>query len=155
MLGCRCVLAWYQDNARHFAGVGVFCAGSFVYSVAFIRLAATNPYDGQETVRTVLEAFLLCSGCVLVIAFMALWMEEEDSGMHGGHDTRTQHAYIVEHMAYLVHLLFTTVFFLYHSPDPSKGMHDDNCEEYQDEVPMVCRPLIFQERLPVIMETGV
>ena len=132
----------------------MFCAGSFVYSVAFIRLAATNPYDGHESVRTVLEAFLLCSGGVLVITFMALWMEEEDSGMHSGHDTRTQHAYIVEHMAYLVHLLFYTVFFLYHSPDPCKNTNDDSDREYdRDDVPMVCRPLIFQERLPVIMET--
>ncbi len=148
------MLAWYQDNMRHFAGVGVFCAGSFVYSVAFIRLAATNPYDGHESVRTVLEAFLLCSGGVLVITFMALWMEEEDSGMHSGHDTRTQHAYIVEHMAYLVHLLFYTVFFLYHSPDPCKNTNNDSDREYdRDDVPMVCRPLIFQERLPVIMET--
>lgn len=175
------VLIMHHDNVGHFSGVGVFCAGSFLYSIALVRLAATNPNDKAELerVRTVLESFLILAVVVLVIAFVALWMEEQDAAE--AHDAHVRQAYIVEHCAYLAHLVFYIVFFLYHSPDPTRspkayhhsqyyfeesGMEMDeesssgpgdsnhNTNKQGGGVPMQCRPLIFnpKERLPVILE---
>lgn len=149
------VLAIRRDTSGHFLGVGLFCIGSFVYSTAFIRLAATHARDAtRELVRTVLEAFLLMSTIALFISFVALWVIEEHRSTR-----EASQGYIVEHAAYLTHLLFYTVFFLYHSPDPEKvycsNRGADRSDYDEDEVPMVCRPLIFTQRLPVIMETVV
>ncbi len=149
----------YHDNTRHFIGVGFFCLGSVVYSLAFVRLAATTE-ERLEMVHAVMEAFLLLSVAALVVSFVSLWAEEERDGKHSGglNSRQVQNAYIVEHTAYIVHLVFYASFFLYHTPDIEKipGRHVG--EGYEDPdaelegMPMVCHPLIFQERLPVIME---
>ena len=152
------------DNARHFTGVGLFCAGSLTYSIAFLRVARRDERaDTTEHawVRDVLEWCLLGATVVLVIAFVTLWAQEETMGMHG--TDHVQNAYIVEHAAYLSHILFYAVFFYYHTPDPDKPAKNDKlAREYErdedrgaDGVPMVCRPLLmpYHERLPVIFET--
>jgi hypothetical protein len=153
------------DNARHFTGVGLFCAGSLTYSIAFLRVARRDERaDTTEHawVRDVLEWCLLGATVALVIAFVALWAQEETMGMHG--TDHVQNAYIVEHAAYLSHILFYAVFFYYHTPDLDKPAKNDKlAREYErdedrgaDGVPMVCRPLLIRcqnERLPVIFET--
>jgi hypothetical protein len=150
------------DNARHFTGVGLFCAGSLTYSIAFLRVARRDERaDTTEHawVRDVLEWCLLGATVALVIAFVALWAQEETMGMHG--TDHVQNAYIVEHAAYLAHLLFYAVFFYYHTPDPDKPVTCKGSEYEREEdrgadgVPMVCRPLLmpYHERLPVIFET--
>ena len=61
------------DNARHFTGVGLFCAGSLTYSIAFLRVARRDERaDTTEHawVRDVLEWCLLGATVVLVIAFV-------------------------------------------------------------------------------------
>jgi len=152
------VLATHREMVGHFVGVGMFTIGSFAYSMIFVRLAATHARDAEgELVRTVLEAFLLMSTLALFTSFVVLWVDGEIDDGHG----RNQ-AYVVEHAAYLTHLLFYTVFFLYHSPDPEKVYYSNQGGEsgYYGEtgrdVPMVCRPLILSPgcRLPVIMEVG-
>lgn len=132
--------------------------GSFLYSLAFVRLAATTE-DHLEMVHASMEGCLLLAVVVLVISFVTLWMEEDMAGDHkgGGAAGGIQHAYIVEHAAYIVQLVFYAGFFLYHTPDPRRLPGRFVGEEYDqgfecDGVAMVCRPLILQERLPVILE---
>ena len=146
------------DNARHFTGVGLFCAGSLTYSIAFLR-AARKDERAEAWVRDGLEWCLLGAVVVLVVAFVGLWAQEESQGLHG--TDRVQNAYIVEHAAYVAHLLFYAVFFYYHTPDPDKSVKFSSSaeyhhEEHEDGVAMVCRPLLMpysSERLPVIFET--
>jgi hypothetical protein len=151
----RCLLSVCEDDASHFSWVGVFCLGSLIYSLAFVRLAATTE-DRLEMVHAIMEGFLLLAVVILVIAFVSLWVEEERAGKHGGSGVQT--AYVVEHTAYTVQLLFYAGFFLYHTPDPFRvpgayvGEAYEDRDGERDGVPMVCRPLIFQERLPVILE---
>ena len=153
---------WYlvenKENFHHFIGVGVFCLGSFTYSLAFVRLAGTSE-DGKELLHAIMELFLLLGVVVLVVSFVLLWFEEENDGRHSSAGSyKTQTAYIVEHTAYVVHLVFYMLFFLYHSPDPNKRTDGGYIggEDYEADggVPMICRPLIFQERLPVIIEVA-
>ena len=130
-----------------------------MYSLAFVRLAATTE-ERLEMVHAIMEAFLLMSVAALVVSFVSLWAEEERDGKHdrGSSSSQVQNAYIVEHAAYIVHLLFYASFFLYHTPDIDNipgGHVGEGYEETDPDVegtPMVCRPLIFQERLPVILE---
>jgi hypothetical protein len=100
-----------------------------------------------------LEIFLFVSTVVLVIAFVAIWVMEETSGKHSlqhvGNDTssdNTQQAYIVEHAAYIVQLLFYMIFFLFHSPDPLKLPHVSGAYEgeayAQDHGGVAMRPLL-------------
>lgn len=153
------------DNARHFTGVGLFCAGSLTYSIAFLRAARKDERaEAHAWVRDGLEWCLLGAVVALVVAFVTLWAQEETQGLHG--TDRVQNAYIVEHAAYLAHLLFYAVFFYYHTPDPDKSVkckdggggnndYDREHDRGEDGVPMVCRPLLmpYHERLPVIFET--
>lgn len=151
------------DNTRHFTGVGLFCAGSLTYSIAFLRVARKDERADtmtHEWVRAALEWSLLGATVGLVVAFVTLWAQEETQGVHGTGEL--QNAYIVEHAAYLAHLLFYAVFFYYHTPDPDKPAKNDKlASEYggdehgEDGVAMVCRPLLmpYHERLPVIFET--
>lgn len=132
--------------------------GSFLYSLAFVRLAATTE-DQLEMLHASMEGCLLLAVVVLVISFVALWMEEDMAGDHKGGlaASEVQHAYIVEHAAYIVQLVFYAGFFLYHTPDPRRLPGRFVGEVYEQEferdgVAMVCRPLILQERLPVILE---
>lgn len=124
--------------------------GSFTYSLALVRLARTSK-DKKEKLHALLEAYLLFAVVGLVVSFVTIWAKEEDEGKHAptAPSNNVQHAYIVEHTAYMVHLVFSTLFFLYHSPDRTKYV--PNGKE-KNNVPMECRPLIFQERLPVIIE---
>ena len=148
------------DNARHFTGVGLFCAGSLTYSIAFLRAARKDERaEAHAWVRDGLEWCLLGAVVALVVAFVGLWAQEESQGLHG--TDRVQNAYIVEHAAYVAHLLFYAVFFYYHTPDPDKSVKFSSSaeyhhEEHEDGVAMVCRPLLMpysSERLPVIFET--
>lgn len=112
----------HKDNTEHFKGVFVFCLGSATYSVAILRLAGTT-HKHLEQIHQALEVFLLASSALLLLAFVWLWVMEETSGKHNktaieGDDT--QSAYIVEHMAYMTHLLFYGTFFSFHTPDPLK-----------------------------------
>ncbi len=115
------LLIFVKEPIGHFIGVGLFCAGSFAYSLALIRLASTNPNDRQEleTLRAALEWFLLLAVLALVIAFVSLWLEEQADDAGSYHAARVRKAFIVEHAAYLTHLVFYAAFFLFHSPDPT------------------------------------
>ncbi len=133
--------------------MGVFCLGSGLYSIAFLRLAGLT-HKHLANVHLGLEIFLFVSAVALVIAFVAIWVMEETSGKHSTqhmiHDTssdNTQHAYIVEHAAYIAQLLFYMIFFLFHSPDPLKppyvsGVFDGEVAYAQDHGGVAMRPLL-------------
>ncbi len=134
---------------NHFGGVAGFCAGSFLYSIAFIRISALFEKHRRD-LQIYLEMFLIVSTVALVVAFVALWFEEEQAIQD--RDGYTRSAYIVEHVAYLVHLVFYGVFFTFNSPDPNKpkpaGEYGamDYCY-YEDEA-SACRPLIMMKMIP-------
>lgn len=152
-----CWLVRHRENTQHFIGVGIFCVGSFWYSLALVRLAATSE-DDKELLHACMDGFLLLCVVVLVISFVALWVQEEQDGWHSVTDKNTnepkQSAYIVEHAAYIVQVVFYAFFFLYHSPNPWKvtdGSYSIGTEEYEPgAVPMVCRPLIPDDRRVVL-----
>jgi hypothetical protein len=158
--GGWCYLVVHKDNTHHFTGVALFCFGAFAYSLAFVRLAGTSE-NSKEMLHAIMEFVLLMGVVLLVVAFVSLWFEEEDAGRHkASHDSSKGElsAYIVEHAAYIGHLGFYAFFFLYHSPDWGKpaitkgvvgesyyyDQHD--MREAKDGIPMVCHPLITQER---------
>lgn len=153
---CLAFFGWmwltvHKENTQHFLGVGIFCAGSFGYSLALVRLAATSD-DDRELLHACLEGFLLLCVVVLVLSFVGLWIEEENDGRHA-RNTPDQSAYIVEHAAYIVQVVFYALFFLYHSPNPNKRTdgYSIGTEEYEPgTVPMVCRPLIPEDRRVVL-----
>jgi hypothetical protein len=113
----------HKDNTQHFTGVALFCFGSFVYSVALLRLGRES-HKHLALQHLALELFLFVSSGALLVAFILLWIEEENSGRHAKQDASDaytspdQKAYIVEHCAYIAHLLFYAAFFAFHTPDP-------------------------------------
>lgn len=149
----RCWLVAHKDNANHFGGVGVFCVGSFLYSVAFIRISALFEKHLRH-LQIGLELFLLVSTVVLVIAFVALWFGEEREIRDGkGTEEFTRTAYIVEHAAYIAHLVFYGVFFAYNSPDlfkekPERGYGIMDYIYDTDGGVETCKPLIQMRVLP-------
>jgi hypothetical protein len=162
---CLTLAGWYwlvlhKDNANHFTGVGIFCVGSVVYSSVFIRLAWISHWH-LRNLHQALMIFLLSSTVVLVISFVSIWADEQEKGEHGeilydGEDPRLK-AYIVEHAAYITHLLFYLGFFSFHNPNPN--ISPLMCGEYEAEMSLAddpysqdvsaCQPLI---RLPTIAE---
>jgi hypothetical protein len=134
----------HKVNEEHFKGVFLFCLGSAMYSIALLRLAGMT-HGHLEQIHTALEAFLLASSALLLLAFIGLWITEETSGKHDGEGDNTQSAYIVEHMAYMTHLLFYGTFFSFHTPDPLKspqiyGTFED--EKGKDPSGVAMRPLL-------------
>ena len=117
----RAWLVVHKDNTQHFTGVFLFCLGSFDYSVALLRLGRES-HKHLEKQHWAMELFLFISSGVLLLAFILLWVEEENAGKHAPQaptDTISeQNAYIVEHCAYIAHLLFYATFFLFHTPNP-------------------------------------
>ena len=119
-------LASHRDNTNHFVGVGLFCMGSSMYSIAFLWLAGQT-HKHLWKIHQGLASFLFVSSVAQVFAFMVLWILEDTSGQHMPHigdskdgvsgDNNTQTAYIVEHSAYMTQLLFYATFILFHSPD--------------------------------------
>jgi hypothetical protein len=72
--------------------------------------------------------FLLITTLILVTVFVILWAIEDANGFHssaGGN----RNAYIVEHVAYVTHILFFATFVLYHSPNPEKHAHLSHVHE--------------------------
>lgn len=75
-----------------------------------------------------LELFLFVTTGVFLVVFVILFMIEESDRQHETipHEPgtkQTEHAYIVEHCAYIANLLFFTGFFVFHTPDPMKPPH--------------------------------
>jgi len=154
-------LVFHKDNLNHFSGVFLFCAGSASYSISLLRLAG----DREKVLaraRLAMEIFLFVSSVALVIAFITLWAIEENHGEHirytGGltpdgepvrhmgelESDETEHAYIVEHVAYIVFLLFYTAFFALHTPDPTEppGLREMYAEEEMNMGHVVMKPLL-------------
>ncbi len=86
-----------------------------------------------------MEVCLFLSTVGLVLAFVTLWAIEETHGQHlrhvgesGAEDENTQSAYIVEHAAYVVFILFYATFFVFHTPDPLEppGLREAYVEEH-------------------------
>lgn len=117
----RAWLVLHQDNANHFAGVAVFCLGSFMYSIAFLQLAGRT-HEHLRKLHQALRWFLLLTTIILVGTFVILWAIEENDGRHG-RDGGPRNAYIVEHVAYITQILFYATFILYHTPNPDKSPH--------------------------------
>jgi hypothetical protein len=143
---CRGYLIVHQDSFNHFMGVAIFCAGSVLYSVAILFLAR-HTHVHLRDVHNALLAFLLVTTCALVVAFAITWHDEENRGVHtpnGG----SPNAYIIEHVAYITHVLFFGVFFLFHSPDPYKeprvfsSATQDEEMVFLGDLQDVCRPLV-------------
>jgi hypothetical protein len=158
---CLALLGWcwlvlHQDMGNHFAGVGVFCLGSLLYSMAYIRLGAIS-HKHLRLLHQWLMGFLLLSTSGLVVAFVAVWAVEERNGQHGQGWRPDRKAYIVEHAAYVAHLLFYIGFFAFHSPNPNVSPLVSS--EYDDEATLMrdgasaCQPLIPMQRLTTIHET--
>jgi hypothetical protein len=153
---CMTLMGWYwlvlnKDTVNHFGGVGFFCLGSLVYSSVFIRLGWISHWH-LRNLHQALMVFLIVSTAVLVVAFVSLWTMEQNQGGRGNVPLR---AYIVEHAAYITHILFYLGFFSFHSPNPDLSPHV--CAEYGAEMLVldesgrgveVCQPLM----LPTIPE---
>jgi hypothetical protein len=123
----------HQDNANHFSGVALFCLGSLMYSMAFLRLAGRT-HEHLRGLHQALRWFLLLTTLALVGTFVILWAVEENSGQHarqGG----TRNAYIVEHVAYITQILFYATFILYHTPNPDKPPHILSTDSHDQEGP--------------------
>jgi hypothetical protein len=124
-----------------------------MYSISFLRMAGRT-HKHLANVHLALEVFLFVSAAMLVIAFVAIWAVEETDGKHaiqhvgenGDSGGSARQAYIVEHAAYIAHLLFYMIFFLFHSPDPLKPPHVSGVYEgeayAQDCGGMAMRPLL-------------
>lgn len=102
----------------------LFCLGSSAYSIGLLRLAGGREKHLAK-VHLGMEVGLFVSSVGLVLAFVAIWAIEETGGKHLRHAGETepveespQTAYIVEHAAYVVFLLFYATFFVFHTPDP-------------------------------------
>ena len=179
---CLTLMGWYwlvlhKDNGNHFAGVGLFCLGSLLYSMVFIRLGAIS-HKHLRLLHQWLMGFLLIATIGLVVAFVAIWAMEEKKGQHDkpspksdnyyeilAQEEASRKAYIVEHAAYVTHLLFYLGFFSFHSPNPNVSPNVSGNSEYEsdqhgmlvemDENVSACQPLILAnaKRLPSIMET--
>ena len=119
--GRRGWLVAHQDNVNHFSGVALFCLGSVMYSLAFLRLAGKT-HEHLRWVHQALRWFLLLSSMALVATFVILWAIEETKRVHTG-DAGVRNAYIVEHVAYITQILFYATFILYHTPNPEKPIH--------------------------------
>lgn len=138
----------HMDNANHFTGVGLFCLGSLMYSMAFLELVGRT-HEHLRQLHQALRWFLLLSTLVLVIAFVILWAIEENNGQHLRQD-EGRNAYIVEHVAYITHILFYATFFLYHTPDPNKPSRESSTYEEEEHLagqdgintPLVCMTLL-------------
>ena len=116
----RAWLVVHRENTQHFTGVFMFCLGSLTYSVALLRLGRES-HKHLDRQHWAMELFLLISAGVLLLTFILLWVEEENAGKHAPQAPDTSpvlNAYIVEHFAYVTHLLFYPAFFLFHTPDP-------------------------------------
>ncbi len=109
----------HKENANHFSGVGAFCLGTFIYSLLLLRLADTT-HSHLWQLHATLEIFLFVVSGVLLMSFLILWVIEENANKHSGSNNGDQTAYIVEHCAYLAHLLFLSAFLAFHTPDPLK-----------------------------------
>lgn len=145
-MACRLWLVRHQDSFNHFLGVTLFCVGSALYSLGIVFLAR-HTHEHLRDVHNALLAFLLVTTCALVVAFAITWQDEENRGLHtrsGG----SPNAYILEHVAYITHVLFYGAFFLFHSPDPYKSPRVSSSATSEEEMlflgdlPDVCRPLV-------------
>ena len=136
--------------------MALFCAGSALYSLAILSLAR-HTHEHLREVHNALLVFLLVTTCGLVVAFVITWQDEERKGLHtreGGSPT----AYIIEHVAYITHVLFYGAFFLFHSPDPYKEERKFSLATREEEemlflsdLPDACRPLVPPIALQPIM----
>ncbi len=134
---------------NHFTGVFLFCAGSAIYSISLLRLAGETE-KSQAQIHLVMEIGLFLSSVALVLAFVTVWAIEENNGDHGLHaGERRESAYIVEHAAYVVFLLFYATFFVFHTPDPLEppGLREVYVEEHiMDPECVSMRPLMHPSR---------
>jgi heme/copper-type cytochrome/quinol oxidase subunit 2 len=158
------VLVINKDMPTHFLGVGIFCLTSFVYSCVFLVLGSSS-HKHLHALHQWLMIFLLVTTGVLVVSFVAIWAVEENTGQHASNSTERK-AYIVEHAAYISHILLYLGFFSFHKPYghvfPSKSMSgyfQDDSETMMtvlgDDTTgvSVCQPLISGDRrLPPIIE---
>jgi hypothetical protein len=130
-----------------------------MYSIAFLWLAGQT-HKHLWKIHQGLGIFLFVSTVGQVFAFVVLWIMEEASGKHMAHigdtdgaEDNTQKAYIVEHTAYMTHLLFYATFILFHSPDPLKvpNIHGEfEGESMSDPKGVAMKPLLH----PVISVLG-
>jgi heme/copper-type cytochrome/quinol oxidase subunit 2 len=101
-------------------------------------------------IHLAMEIGLFLSTVVLVLAFVTTWAIEENNGQHLSHNEDSQlNAYIVEHAAYIVFLLFYATFFVFHTPDPREppGLREAYVEEHtMDPECVSMRPLMHPSR---------
>lgn len=147
---CRAWLATHKDNWNHFTGVFLFCLGSSVYCISLLRLAGEREKSLAQ-IHLAMEIGLFLSTVVLVLAFVTTWAIEETNGQHDGKNEEDNQlsAYIVEHAAYIVFLLFYATFFVFHTPDPREppGLREAYVEEHtMDPECVSMRPLMHPSR---------
>ena len=131
----------------------MFGVGSSLYSLSLLRLAGEREKELAK-VHWGLEIFLFASSACLVLAFGFVWALEETRGDHvrhmGEYKEPQQQAYIVEHVAYMVFLLFYATFFLFHTPNPLEppGLRHIYTEEYtSDPEGVAMKPLLHPIRV--------
>ena len=106
----------------------IFCGFTGLYTLCLIRLARMY-YETHKRVHDVLEFVLLALCLIAVPTFAILWR------------MGFPEAYIPEHAAYILFLLFMMVFFAYHPPDAK--LCEKKLAGYPDcEGVAQCRPLL-------------
>lgn len=150
----RAWLVKHKDNTNHFTGVGLFCLGSFLYSLGFLELAGRT-HEHLRRVHQALRWFLLLSTLALVVVFVLLWAIEETSGAHAGKGG-PQTAYIFEHVAYITQILFYATFFLYHSPKlpPEYSLDPAVPDDREDGTRLLARPIAVAITPPLLNQPG-
>ena len=127
--------------------------GSSVYCISLLRLAGEREKSLAQ-IHLAMEIGLFLSTVVLVLAFVTTWAIEENNGQHLSHvgeneEDNQLNAYIVEHAAYIVFLLFYSTFFVFHTPDPREppGLREAYVEEHtMDPECVSMRPLMHPSR---------
>jgi hypothetical protein len=122
--------AWlcvHHEGPNHLSGVGVFAAGTLLYSIGLVRVARlTDHHLRLDTLYFALDLALLGLTAGLGVGFACMWFQDMAA------------TYIVEHAAYAANLVFWMVFFTFHWVGPLPGQ--EQCRTFH--MPAQCQPLL-------------
>jgi hypothetical protein len=134
-------LCRHREDPDHVAGVFVFAGGSVLGSLALVMLASLTEHGSMHVIHTRIAFGVLAAGGGLAAAFMAMYF------------TRSPVTWIVEHVAYALHLAFWAVFFTYHW-HVQHVLGDEQTGYELGDVPQQCQPLLHPVR-PVYPQLAV
>lgn len=132
-------LCRFRQDPDHVAGVFVFAAGSILSSLCLVQLARMTEAR-QDRAHSLIDAAVLVTGGLLAISFMFMYF------------TSSPVTWIVEHVAYALHLVFWGVFFSFHwHVHHLLGDQRGACEMV---AVMQCQPLLPPVRLTMPQTAG-